>query len=250
MQPKQVYSAIINTNDPYAWVNQDAFGRDPILCKAVTDICRMRWTVLEHPLCAPFATALLAAGNSRHCTLSLCLGHMDEQALLAVACHLDRARAITGLTINDSLTVWRESLPFPASTLAQVASTAASSALGYTVTFTHLPCLRKPDAPPLSLQDIARRLGASAGDAELDDQDEPLPDQLPPDPALLAANPAFFFPALSSAAPSAGPSSAYDPSDDVNFDDNEEGVEAEVASLLASADRALASAPTPPPQSG
>ena len=82
------------------------------------------------PLCAPFATALLAAGNSRHRTLSLCLGHMDEQALLAVACHLDRARAITGLTINDSLTVWRESLPFPATTLAQVASTAASSALG------------------------------------------------------------------------------------------------------------------------
>ena len=27
MKPKQVYSAIINTKDPYAWVNQEAFGR-------------------------------------------------------------------------------------------------------------------------------------------------------------------------------------------------------------------------------
>ena len=175
MEPKQVFSAVINSHDPYSWLA--GFGQDPFsaLRRTVVDLCRMRWAVLEHPLCTAFAQALLAAGKTRHVTLSLCLGHLDEQALLAVAAHLDRAGARTGLTVNDSLTVLHRSLPatIPRPSLARLAATAARHALGYPLRFTYLPGLRKPDAPPLTLAAVAAELGvATGGDAAPSDSED------------------------------------------------------------------------------
>ena len=172
-----------------------------MLRQTVCDLCRMRWAVLDHPLCTAFSQALLAANKSRLVTLSLCLGHLDDQALLAVTCHLDRAKARTGLTVNDSLTVLHRSLPaaIPRSSLAHVSSVAARLALGYPLKFTYLPGLRKPDAPLLTLTVVAAELGVAVGvDDRMDDDESD--DEAGGGVGVVRGAPWFRFPGMVGAA--------------------------------------------------
>ena len=89
LKPKNVFSSVINCKSPASW---DDFRKEPnVIKQVVDDLCLMREAVLTHPLCAPFANALLASGCSRRRAISLSLGHLDDQALQASSAHLDRA---------------------------------------------------------------------------------------------------------------------------------------------------------------
>ena len=95
-----MYSAIINSPDLRAW--HIPFDQHPTLKKLITDLGLMRTAVPLHPLCAPYAQALTAAGNTAGRILSLCMGHLDEQALGAATAELQARGCQTGLTINPS----------------------------------------------------------------------------------------------------------------------------------------------------
>ena len=84
--PKKLYSAIINAPSPNAWLIP--FSDCPTVCLLVNDICLMRATVPLHPLCTQYASALRQANTKDSRILSLCLGHLDDQALQAAAASL------------------------------------------------------------------------------------------------------------------------------------------------------------------
>ena len=117
----------------------------------------MRSSVLLHPLCAPLAQALTAAGALEYRVISICLGHLDAQALLAARESLVTINYPTGPTINDSLLISTCPPAERPSILARV-TRAASNRLGYPVKFTYLPHLTKPDKPCPDLASIATAL--------------------------------------------------------------------------------------------
>ena len=124
LKPKNVFSSVINCKSPASW---DDFREEPnVIRQVVNDLCLMREAVLTHPLCAPFANALLASGCSRRRAISLCLGHLDDQALQASSAHLDRAGCSPSVTVNDSLTIYRRDSPLTPTELAPAAPVAAA----------------------------------------------------------------------------------------------------------------------------
>ena len=85
-----------------------------------------------------------APGSGATAETSLCLANLDEHALCAAAEALRAADIPTGLlTINDSLTISRRhSSPLLTHEVLQLAQQAATSCLGYAVTFKYPPQLR------------------------------------------------------------------------------------------------------------
>ena len=155
MKPKQVMSAMINVCDPRSW--QIPFGDCPVLMQMLDDVMLMRPAVLQHPLCQPFAAALAAAGTATRRAISLCLGHLDDQALTSAGTALRAAGCLTGPTANDSVLVFQHSPLDPPSTLT-CAVTAASQHLLFPVAFTFLPGLMKPGEAAPTLASIAADL--------------------------------------------------------------------------------------------
>ena len=129
LKPKTVYSDIINTHDHHSW--HSAFPSDtcPTLSTLITDITTMLEALPLHPLCTTYATALSAAGTRPVTLRSLCLGHLDQSALTAASQALTTAGCTLGLTVNDSLTIYRPSPLTPPERLT-IATQAASQHLG------------------------------------------------------------------------------------------------------------------------
>ena len=117
----------------------------------------MRSSVLLHPLCAPLAQALVAAGTPEYRVISICLGHLDAQALQAARVSLTAIDCPTGPTINDSLLISTRPPTELPSILTRVTH-AASTRLGYTVNFKYLPHLTKLNQPCPDLASIATAL--------------------------------------------------------------------------------------------
>ena len=105
MAPKQVFSAMINCRNPNSWRIPFPSTTCPALAACLRDALLMRSSVLLHPLCAPLAQALTAAGALEYRVISICLGHLDAQALLAARESLVTINYPTGPTINDSLLI-------------------------------------------------------------------------------------------------------------------------------------------------
>ena len=158
MKPKHVMSAMINTKNPDSW--RIPFEAYPTLMQLLDDILTMRPAVLKHPLCLPLASAHLATGTSIPRTISICLGHLDDASLSAAAGALSRAGCLTGPTVNDSLLLYSSHSPDPATVL-HLAIPAASSLLGFPVSFSFLPSLMKPTDPPPRLPPPSLRSQAS-----------------------------------------------------------------------------------------
>ena len=114
----------------------------------------MRSSVLLHPLCVPLAQALTASGVQEYRAISICLGHLDAQALQAARESLTAINCSTGPTINDSLLISTRPPAERPSILARVTH-AASTRLGYDVNFKYLPHLTKPDQPRPDLAAIS-----------------------------------------------------------------------------------------------
>eukprot|EP00966_Prymnesium_polylepis_P143740 3318457-Prymnesium_polylepis.1 len=89
-----------------------------------------------HPLCCGYAAALAAAHTAPGTLRSLCLAHLDEQSLNATADALYALGMQTGLTVNDSLTIYHHHstilLPHD---LLSAAQRAASARVQIPVTF-------------------------------------------------------------------------------------------------------------------
>ena len=117
-------SAMINAPKPQAW--QIPFADCPCVMQLLTDIRKMSPTVLRHPLCADLAASFRRAGATELKTISLCLAHLDTCALHAARSALEAAGCSTGITINDSLTIYSD-MPISLSDAAARASLAASN---------------------------------------------------------------------------------------------------------------------------
>ena len=157
MAPKQVFSAMINCRNPNSWRVPFPSTTCPTLATCLKDALLMRSSVLLHPLCTPLAQALTAAGTLEYRTISICLGHLDTQALQAARESLTVIDCPTGPTINDSLLISTRPPTQRPSILACITH-AASTRLGYPVKFTYLPHLTKPDKPRPDLSSIATAL--------------------------------------------------------------------------------------------
>ena len=157
MEPKQILSAMINTRNPYSWRATFHGHTYPVLNRLLSDILTMRASVLSHPLCSAYATALASDGVAEYRRISLCLGHLDDAALMSAAASLRAAGCLTGPTINDSLLILKHSPLDPPSILRHAIS-ASSGHVQYPVTFSFLPGLVKPDAPRPTLASLAADL--------------------------------------------------------------------------------------------
>ena len=157
MAPKQVFSAMINCRSPNSWRVPFPSSTCPTLAACLKDTLLMRSSVLLHPLCVSLAHTLTAAGTLEYRMISICLGHLDAQALQAARDSLTAIDCPTGPTINDSLLVSTRPLAERPSILTRV-TRAASNRLGYPVKFTYLPHLTKLDQPRPDLASIATAL--------------------------------------------------------------------------------------------
>ena len=193
---KKVLSAMINVKNPNSWrIPFDPNGLDRPSCviQLLNDIIKMRAAVLKHPLCVAFVAALRQTGVAEPRIISLCLGHLDDCALAAARHGLQTAGCTTGLTINDSLFVQRPA-PCTQDHIQTIASSAASSALGFPVTFAYLPHLMKEGEPLPTLRSLTNEL-ARPGTAEADaEENEPNEEEdefgaAAPATALRAADP-------------------------------------------------------------
>ena len=160
MAPKQVFSAMVNCRNPNSWRIPFPSSTCPALTACLNDALLMRSSVALHPLCAPLAQALTSTGVLEYRVISICLGHLDTQALQAARESLTAVDCPTGPTINDSLLISARSPAERHSILTRV-TRAASSHLGYPVTFKYLPNLTKPDKPRPDLVSIATALHLS-----------------------------------------------------------------------------------------
>ena len=157
MAPKQVFSAMINCRNPDSWCVPFPATMCPTLSACLKDALLMRSSVALHPLCVPLAQALTAAGTLEYRVISICLGHLDAQALQAARDSLTAIGCPTGPTINDSLLISTR-LPVARPSILSCVTRAASTRLGYTVNFKYLPHLTKPDQPRPDLASIATAL--------------------------------------------------------------------------------------------
>ena len=159
---KTVYSAIINAPDLRAW--HIPFDQHPTLRKLITDLGLMRTAIPLHPLCAPYAQALTTAGTPAGRVRSLCMGHLDEQALSAATVALQARGCLTGVTINDSLTVACSS-PLSPTQIGDAAASAATAHLQFPVTFKILPHLQTLGTLQVTLASVALELTGKGSNA-------------------------------------------------------------------------------------
>ena len=121
----------------------------------------MRKAIPTHPLCVAFDTALAQDGVLPLRRVSLCLGHLDDQALDAAAVALTAAGCTIGPTINDSVTI-HHNTPLSHDAMRSIASDAATAHLGFRVSFSFLPHLHKPDRTSPTLDDLRTALRATS----------------------------------------------------------------------------------------
>ena len=159
VKAKTLFSTLINIHSPAGW--QAEFEGCTTICQLISDIQRMKQSVPLHPLCCEYAQALSQNGTTSNRTASLCLAHLDEQALHAVRRALNDSGIQTGLTVNDSITIYRPTLgDVPRHDILRMATNAAATHLQFPVTFAYNPHLRKPELPRPSLHDTLTALGA------------------------------------------------------------------------------------------
>ena len=159
----------------------------------------------QHPLCTAFAAALKAERATEVRIHSLCLAHLDDQALLAAASALKHKGCLVGLTVNDSVTIHRHS-PLESGQVITLATEAAATRLGYPLKFDHLPNLRKANEPPPTLALIAKELRGGVPTNELppDPDPNPAPGRRPspnPDPDMPPRPPPVHLPCSPSTPP-------------------------------------------------
>ena len=156
---KTIFSTLINIHNPHVWHHE--FNGCDTFCQTLSDIQRMKPSLLRHPLCVAYVQALTAAGTGSIRLHSLCLAHLDEHALHAARVALQAADVLTGLTVNDSLTIYRPTVGLHSNAqLLRKVTEAAEAHLGYHVAFKYLPHLRDAGTAPPSLQDVVRDAGA------------------------------------------------------------------------------------------
>ena len=201
MPPKQVFSAVINARSVEAWYRP--FGACPVITQLVRDVRLMITAIPNHPLCAPLARALRAAGRDSIYVISTCLAHLDDAALTAAAAALTTLDVPTSLTINDSLCISNDH-SHSTHTILTTASQAAAARVGYAVDFKLLPHLRKPTEPPPTLTTIAHLLEISPPSHPTSPAHVPTPSPRttpPPAPSPLAPSPDLISPYLASRLP-------------------------------------------------
>ena len=160
MQPKQVFSAMLNCRNPSSWRIPFPSSTCPTLDTCLNDALRMRASVLLHPLCVSLARALTAAGTEEYRAISICLGHLDTEALHAARESIHAIGIATGPTINDSLLISTQPSSERPRVLTHVMNAAATH-LGFPVTFKYLPHLTKSEDPLPTLEAIATALHLS-----------------------------------------------------------------------------------------
>ena len=160
MQPKQVFSAMLNCRNPSSWRIPFPSSTCPTLDTCLNDALRMRASVLLHPLCVSLARALTAAGTEEYRAISICLGHLDTEALHAARESIHAIGIATGPTINDSLLISTQPSSERPRVLTHVMNAAATH-LGFPVTFNYLPHLTKSEDPLPTLEAIATALHLS-----------------------------------------------------------------------------------------
>ena len=81
--PQTGFQCLVNCRNPNSWRVPFPSTTCPALAACLKDALLMRSSVALHPLCTPLAQALTAAGTLEYRVISICLGHLDAQALQA-----------------------------------------------------------------------------------------------------------------------------------------------------------------------
>ena len=170
-EPKTVLSAMINAPNLNSW--RVPFSNCMVLMRLLDDIALMRPSVCLHPLCTALDAALATANVPLLKRVSICLGHLDDQALDAVSTALTSADCLVGPKINDSITIHASTALAPVA-ITQMAIDSATAHLGYPVSFSFLPHLHKTDCPSPTLDDIRASLACVSPPAS--DASPPPPD--------------------------------------------------------------------------
>ena len=168
LKPKTVLSAMINAPNLNSW--RVPFSHCPCLTQLVRDIDDMRMSVPQHPLCQALDAALTADGVSPLRRVSICLAHLDDQALDAASAALIAAGCVIGPTVNDSIT-FRCDITISPAELERIATDAATARVGYQLSFTFNPHLHKRDCSTPTLDELRTTLRAVSPSSDCSDSD-------------------------------------------------------------------------------